>query len=131
MRGFAVIVILFVGGGIIVSDGAQTNAAGGLGIDGRPCPVASQLRHIAHLHQAVPAAKRFAHLTGRRGVIRELTHGNRSDYAPTARRVCGAEVVKLSVYVDVHPRGQICSACDLHAFVVRNQAGHYRVWEAY
>ena len=40
-------------------------------------------------------------------------------------------MVKLSVYVDVHPRGQVCSACDVHAFVVRYQTGRYRVWEAY
>ena len=52
-------------------------------------------------------------------------------YAPSARRVCGAAVVKLSVYVDVHPHGQVCSACDVHAFVVRYRAGRYRVWEAY
>jgi hypothetical protein len=100
-------------------------------VDGKLCPRPSQLRRIASLRDAVQPAKRFAHLTGRRGVIRQLERGDQSGYAPAARRICGAAVVTLSVYVKVHPRGQACSACDLRALVVHYRTGRFRVWEAY
>lgn len=122
---------MLVSGAAIVLAAANSLAANGPTIDGKPCPTASQLSRIARLREAVPAVKRIVHLAGRRGVVRKLTRGNQSEYAPSARRVCGAAVVKLSVYVDVHPHGQVCSACDVHAFVVRYRAGRYRVWEAY
>jgi hypothetical protein len=107
------------------------SASNGQTIDGKPCPKASQLQRITHVQDAVPAAKSFAHLSGHRGEVRALERGEKSGYAPPARRACGAAVVRLSVFVKVHPRGQTCSACDVRAFVVRYLGGRYRVWEAY
>src|SRR5439155_4072419 len=94
-------------------------AINGETVDGKPCPKASQLQRIIRLQDAVPPAKSFAHLTGRRGQVRLIEHGDQSGYAPPARRACGAAVVTLSVFVKVHPRGETCSACDVRAFVVR------------
>jgi hypothetical protein len=70
-------------------------------------------------------------LTAGRGKVRLIERGDESFYAPPARRACGAPVVTLSVFVQVHPRGQTCSACDVRAFVVRYRRGPYRVWEGY
>src|SRR5947207_7858849 len=58
-----------------------------------------------------------------RGRVVQLTRGDRSGYAPSARRVCGRAVVHLSVCVKVHPRAQSCSACDVRAFVVKYRGG--------
>ena len=110
---------------------ATASAINGQTVDGKPCPTASDLQRIVRLQDAVPAAKRFGHLTGSRGKVLVLERGDQSGYAPPARRACGFAVVKLSVFVKVHQRGQTCSACDLREFVVRYRSGRYRVWEAY
>ncbi len=95
---------------------------------GGSCPKASQLVRIKSPRGAIPAVKKAL---GERGRVLEVKRGMRSPYAAPARRECGAAVVGKSVYVVVHPIGQRCSACNLHAFVVRYRSGRWLVWTGY
>lgn len=52
-------------------------------------------------------------------------------YATSAKRSCGVEVLHDSVYVVVHPIGMTCSACNIHAYVVKFREGGWKVWTAY
>ncbi|MBS1862893.1 MAG: hypothetical protein JSS68_14415 [Actinobacteria bacterium] len=61
----------------------------------------------------------------------EVRRGPHSTYAAPVRRACGPAVLGLSIYVDVHPVGMRCSACNLHAYVVRYKTGRWEVWTAY
>jgi dihydrodipicolinate synthase/N-acetylneuraminate lyase len=94
------------------------------------CPRSSKLVRPTKIHDAVPAARAFARL-GERTRVRVLEHGPRSVYAAAAKRVCGRKVLRLSVYVQLHPRGVACQACDLRAFLVHLERGPWRVWTTY
>jgi len=107
---------------------AVAGAADAQGSRGGSCPKASQLVSIESPRGAIPAAKKAL---GARGRVLEVKRGKRSPYAAPARRQCGAAVLGKSVYVVVHPIGQRCSACNLHAFVVRYRSGRWRVWTGY
>ncbi len=48
-----------------------------------------------------------------------------------AKGQCGTEVVRKSVYVQVHPIGMRCAACDLHAFLVHFRNGPWKIWTAF
>ena len=108
------------------------SAAGTAGAQSRSrgdsCPEPSKLVWIKKPRGAIPAAKKALGAPGR---VLEVRRGKRSPYAPPARRECGGAVVGKSVYVVLHPIGQRCSACNLHAFVVRYRSGRWRVWTGY
>lgn len=93
--------------------------------DGKPCPRAGQLVTIKRLRDAVPAVK--ARFPGRWDVT-ELKRGPQGTLANQATQVCGSAVVRKSVFVRLHPHGQVCAACDLRSYVVRYRSGRYRVW---
>jgi hypothetical protein len=111
---------------------AAISAAGTAGAQSRSradsCPEPSKLVWIQRPRVAIPAAKKALRARGR---VLQVRRGKRSPYAPQARRKCGAAVVRKSVYVVVHPIGRRCSACNLHAFVVRYRSGRRVVWTAY
>lgn len=92
------------------------------------CPEASALLRPEHLRGAIPAAKEALGSPGR---VLEVKRGPRSTYAAPAKRLCGVAVLRDSVYVVVHPIGMTCSACNLHAYVVKYDEGPWKVWTAY
>jgi len=95
---------------------------------GVSCPEASAIERPPHPRGAVPAAKA---VLGGPGRVTEVTRGPGSTYAGSARRACGATVLRDSVYVVVHPVGKTCAACDLHSYVVKFKSGEWKVWIAY
>jgi hypothetical protein len=94
----------------------------------KSCPHASALEYPTRPRGAIPAAKSALGSTGR---VLQVRSGPGSTYAAAAKRLCGARVLRDSVYVIVHPTGITCSACDLHAYVVKFREGEWRVWTAY
>lgn len=65
-------------------------------------------------------------------MIRQLKRGNRvATYGDIAVEQCGEEVVRLSIYVRIHPRGMRCNACDVRAFVVHYKKGRWKVWTGF
>jgi hypothetical protein len=92
------------------------------------CPDAAALERPADPHGAIPSAKAAL---GAKGRVLEVRRGPGSTYAASAKRACGAEVLRDSAYVVVHPRGVTCSACNLHAYVVKFREGDWKVWTAY
>ena len=92
------------------------------------CPGPTSLERPPYTRGAVPAAKASLGSDGR---VLEVSRGPGSTYATTARRACGVKVLRDSVYVVVHPLGITCSACNLHAYVVKFREGTWKVWAAY
>jgi hypothetical protein len=123
--GFGICVVAFLGLSIVtavVGNPARSHATGA------PCPDASAIERPPYPRGAVPAAKAAL---GGPGRVTEVRRGPGSTYAASAKRVCGATVLRDSVYVVVHPVGQTCAACDLHSYVVRFKSGGWKVWIAY
>lgn len=92
------------------------------------CPEASSLVRPQNPRGAIPAAKEALGVEGR---VLEVKRGPRSTYAAAAKRACGVEVLRDSIYVVVHPVGMVCAACNLHAYVVKYSEGLWKVWTAY
>lgn len=93
------------------------------------CPSPSVLERPQNLRGAIRPAKQAL---GEPSRVLELKRGPRSPYAVQARSACGGvAVLRKSVYVDVHPVGMRCAACDLHAFVVKYRNGPWKIWTAY
>jgi|SRR5438105_5424463 len=111
----------------VVDDGSSS---GEPAVQAASCPNGQRLLYPSRLADAIPAARRAAGY-GANAQIRALSRGDRSGYAPQARRECGTRTVHYSVYVRVHPRGQRCSACDLRAFVVHYRSGRWSVWTGF
>ena len=99
--------------------------------DTKSCPSLPQLASVRNVWDAVPSAMRASGLSESTGDVVILARGDYADFAPVARRACGPQVVKLSVYVRIHPRGVTCSACDARDYVVRYRTGRYRVWQTF
>ena|GEM_PF-6382488 len=112
--GFA---LLFLG----VVNGAQAAVPG-------KCPDPSELIRPANPRGAIPAAKEALETKGR---VLEVRRGPKSTYAATVKRDCGVQVLRKSIYVVVHPVGYHCSACNLHAYVVRYRRGPWEVFAGY
>lgn len=93
-----------------------------------PCPDAMALVHPGRPRGAIPAAKAAL---GSNGRVLQVTRGPGSTYAAEAKRACGIEILRDSIYVVVHPIGITCSACNLHAYVVKLREGAWMVWTAY
>lgn len=96
--------------------------------DGVRCPPVPELVRPTHPRGAIPAAKRALGSPGR---VLEVRRGPHSTYAGPVRRACGTPTLRLSIYVEVHPIGLRCSACNLHAYVVEYETGRWEVWTAY
>lgn len=94
----------------------------------RGCPDPSALIRPKNPRGAIPAAKDALGVPGR---VIEVKRGPHSTYAAAAKRECGVEVLRKSIYVNVHPIGYQCSACNLHAYVVKFRGGPWEVWTAY
>jgi hypothetical protein len=92
------------------------------------CPDVTALERPADPHGAIPAAKAAL---GTRGSVLEVGRGPGSTYAASVKRACGVDVLRDSAYVVVHPIGMTCSACNLHAYVVKFREGEWKVWIAY
>ncbi|MBS1888945.1 MAG: hypothetical protein JSU06_17345 [Actinobacteria bacterium] len=92
------------------------------------CPSVSALERPVNPRGAIPTAKAALGSPGR---VLEVTRGPGSTYAGPVRRSCGAAVLRDSIYVVVHPLGQTCSACNLHAYVIKFRHGAWKVWTAY
>jgi hypothetical protein len=92
------------------------------------CPTASGLERPANIRGAIPAAKEAL---GSKGRVLEVERGPGSTYADVVKRACGVEILRDSIYVVAHPVGVVCSACNLHAYVVKLREGPWRVWTAY
>lgn len=95
---------------------------------GEACPDATALERPANPRGAIPAAKAAL---GSKGRVLEVGRGPGSTYAAAAKRSCGVEVLRDSAYVVVHPVGRTCSACNLHAYVVKFRGGVWKVWTAF
>ena len=93
-----------------------------------PCPDPEALVRPANPRGAIPAAKDALGLPGR---VLEVKRGPRSTYASIVKRDCGVEVLRKSIYVVVHPIGYRCSACNLHAYVVKYREGPWEVFRGY
>lgn len=98
----------------------------------RPCPRVSKLVYPANPTAAFPAAKKAAGY-GSNAEIKLVRRGDRAPapYATMAKRQCGSPTRHRSIYVQVHPRGQTCAACDLRAFLVKYRHGGWSVWTAF
>ena len=95
------------------------------------CPVPALLAQPVPLTGAMAAARRASGY-GSRSVIRAAHRaGRRSPNAADAIRLCGVRVLFLSAFVQVHPAGIRCVACDLRAYVVHYRSGYWRVWTGY
>lgn len=92
------------------------------------CPDATALERPANPRGAIPATKAALGSDGR---VFEVRRSPGSTYAGAAMRSCGAEVLRDSVYLVVHPIGMTCSACNLHAYVVKFRKGVWKVWTAF
>jgi hypothetical protein len=92
------------------------------------CRDAAVLERPADPHGAIPTAKAAL---GAKGRVLEVRRGPGSTYAASAKRACGVEVLRDSVYVVVHPIGITCAACNLHAYVVKFREGEWKVWTTY
>ncbi|MBS1879925.1 MAG: hypothetical protein JST31_10450 [Actinobacteria bacterium] len=92
------------------------------------CPNPGELLLPSNPRGAIPAAKAALGSPGR---VLEVRRGPGSTYAAAVKRVCGAAVLRKSVYVNVHPLGMRCSACNLHAYVVQYDNRRWEVWTAY
>jgi hypothetical protein len=97
-------------------------------VDQELCPDVSALEYPANTRGAIPAAKEAL---GTRGRVLEVGRVPGSTYATAVKRACGVEVLRDSVYVVVHPVGMTCSACNLHAYLVKFREGEWKVWTAY
>ena len=111
-----------LGASLLVSGPAAADA----GQESYPSP--SALEFPPHSRGAVPTAKAAL---GTKGRVLEVRRGPGSTYAAAARRSCGPQVLRDSVYVVVHPVGVTCSACDLHAYVVKFEVGGWKIWTVY
>jgi hypothetical protein len=92
------------------------------------CPDPSELIRPANPRGAIPTAKEALGMKGR---VLEVKRGPRSTYAATVKRDCGVQVLRKSIYVVVHPVGYHCSACNLHAYLVKYRRGPWEVFAAY
>jgi hypothetical protein len=92
------------------------------------CPAAATLERPVNTRGAIPAAKAALGSAGR---VLEVKRGPGSTYAAAAKQACGVEVLRDSIYVVVHPVGRTCSACNLHAYVVKLREEAWKVWIAF
>jgi hypothetical protein len=92
------------------------------------CPDATAIEYPANPKGAIPAVKEALETRGR---VLEVGRGPGSTYAASVKRACGVDVLRDSAYVVVHPIGMTCSACNLHAYVVKFREGEWKVWIAY
>jgi hypothetical protein len=92
------------------------------------CPDPSELIRPANPRGAIPAAKEALETKGR---VLEVKRGPKSTYAASVKRDCGVQVLGKSIYVVVHPVGYHCSACNLHAYVVKYHDGPWEVFAGY
>ena len=92
------------------------------------CPDILALEYPANPRGAIPAVKEALATRGR---VLEVRRGPGSTYSASAKRACGIRILRDSVYVVVHPIGITCSACNLHAYVVKFREGGWKVWTAY
>lgn len=90
------------------------------------CPVASELERVANPRSAIPAAKTATSGNNTRAL--EVKRGPQSDYAASARRLCGVEVLRKSVYVRLHPIGVRCASCDSRVFMIKYREGSWELW---
>ena len=123
---------VLIAGAVVVSAlvvlflGSSTKA---MAVIGRgSCPATAALERPVNPRGAIPTAKAAL---GSKGRVLEVRRGPGSTYAGPATRACGVRVLRDSVYVVVHPIGITCSACNLHAYVVKFRAGGWKVWTAY
>jgi hypothetical protein len=93
------------------------------------CPNVAALVRPANPRGAIQAAKAASY--GHSGRVLGVKRGPRSVYAPSARRLCGQAVLQKSVYVEVHPAGMVCAACNFHGFLVKYRRGPWKVWTTF
>ncbi|OJU84287.1 MAG: hypothetical protein BGO11_02160 [Solirubrobacterales bacterium 70-9] len=93
------------------------------------CPDGATLGYPANPRGAIPAAKAYSF--GEKGRVTVVGRGIGSTYAAAVRRACGQTVLKDSAYVQVHPIGVRCSACDAHLYLVRPKGAAWKVWISY
>lgn len=108
----------------LLAEGAAAPSAGAA----QTCPDPAELERPSNPRGAIPAAKEALGIPGR---VLEVKRGPRSDYASIVKRDCGIEVLRKSIYVVVHPKGYRCSACNLHAYVVKFRSGPWEVFAGY
>jgi hypothetical protein len=92
------------------------------------CPDPSDLERPANPRGAIPAAKEAV---GGHTRVLEVKRGPRSTYAELAKRDCGVEVLRNSVYVTLHPIGVRCVSCNSQLFLVKYRGGAWEVWGSY
>jgi hypothetical protein len=70
---------------------------------------------------------------GTKGFIKRMKRGKHAPraYRSQARHQCSGRVVRKSVYVEVAPKHQTCSACIYHAFVVHRRSDDWKVWTSF
>jgi hypothetical protein len=114
---------LLVGAIIVASAGAAGSGAGAV-----DCPTGT-LTYPTNPRGAILAAKTYSFGDG--GRVTTVSRGDGSLYAASARKACGEKVLKDSVYVQVHPIGVRCSACDAHLYLVKSKSTAWKVWISY
>ncbi len=92
------------------------------------CPGSSDLERPANPRGAIPTAKE---VVGTRTRVLEVKRGPRSTYAELAKRDCGVEVLRKSIYVNLHPIGVKCVSCNSQLFLVKYRDGPWEVWGSY
>ena len=92
------------------------------------CPDHVDLERATNPRGAIPAAKE---VVGSRTRALEVKRGPRSTYAELAKRDCGLEVLRKSIYVNLHPIGAKCVSCNSQLFLVKYPNGPWEVWGSY
>jgi hypothetical protein len=129
--GAALIVSAMIAAGLSFAEAPQAHAAlAHAAFSGCPDP-----QKVLYPHRpfrgTIRAAKRASY---RHGKVLKVTRGLRAPraYRLQAKGECGRSVVGKSVYVQVHPRGESCTACDFHSFVVHHRTSRrWEVWTAF
>lgn len=92
------------------------------------CPSPGALERPANPRGAIPVAKE---VVGSPTRVLEVKRGPRSTYATLASRDCGVEVLRKSIYINLHPVGASCVSCNSQLFLAKYRNGPWEVWASY
>jgi hypothetical protein len=93
-----------------------------------PCPVMLQ---TLQRNPSIKGAVRWARAGSESHfILRASGRPNRKDFQyEIFTEACGPAIVSRTVYVDLHPPGMECQACDSHEYIGRTQSGKYKaIW---
>jgi hypothetical protein len=108
---------------------AAVGSSGAAASASTKCPLPSALLRPSNPRGAIQAAKAYSY--GHASFVLDVQRGPDSPYASSAGDLCGSAVLGKSVYVEVHPAGTRCAACNFHGYLVKYKHGPWKVWVKY